>query len=490
MAITMTGEETFYTSIFDDTNESISGWRGCDNEIYFQGDDGLTYQITDSATLYRVDKDNVTRTLVESLSESEFQARLEATSGLPLPMASGPSCVGVLRPSNYLLYSQTSLASDGTNFSLWKVNSSGELECVTAVNYDHGSQINKAMYYIGTCGIANNKTNDDPIVIFYFGSSAGPIVYSRAWRLPSINDLLAANGAYRTSGETNLNNIAIQGAWSEYGGSRIASVIGGSNNRASNSYFWMLPYQGGTRLYFYQGPDDVIASGTDVDSFAYQMSLIHGDQFLAYFDLGEVTYSNSVAWAPDLTRHVDNTLFRTFNNDGELLPFPLYDADGFTVDSSGLGDFGPGATWVKLSSGRYLVTMGCMMQYNVGSQYTGSLHDLVCRWMAFFYDPQTGFHRLVGKGTFVPSTHAEMSNNETLPSVAQLQPSQVIIEYDETRQRLFWDVNLHFTGFAEGEEARNAFGMVDRLIAFDFTGEPCFLTEVDTTNYDFAARYP
>ena len=488
-AVTLTNEETFYTSIFDDANEPIlkNQYRG--GNVYFTGDDGLTYEVVADTSLYRIDKDTVTRSLVESLSESEFQSRLSAVSGLTLPSASTPRFLGVLRPHNYLLFSQASVSSDGTNFSLWKVNSSGILQCVSGINYAHPSDIKYAFYYVSVCGVTNNQTQDDPILVFYGNIGTVTTTFYRAWRLPSINDFIDGNGTYRSSSERFNNNIDATGGWSEtWGGAKVG--IPSDTYRAGRSTMWMVPYQGGTRLYYYQGPSDVLADGTGVDSYAYQMSLLHGDQFIGYIDLGEVTYQDNVLWAPDLTRTVDMSLMRTFNNEADLLPFTLYNADGFTIDVAGLGDFGPGATWTKLSNGKFLVTMGCMMQWHFGDQYNGAFHDLVGRWMAFFYDPATGIHRQVGRGTFVPCTHAEMYGTAVSPATVNFQPAGVVIEYDETLQKLFFDIDMVFWGDGAATKYRNAFGMVDRVISFDFTGEPCFLTEIDSTHYDFSARYP
>lgn len=488
-AVTITGEETFYTSIFDDTTEPIIGTQLRGGNVYVTGDDGLTYEVEGYTNLYRVNKDTVTRALVETLSEAEFSSRVLATSGLSQPSTSTPRFMGILRPHKYLLFAQASVSTDGTNFSLWKVNSSGSLQCVSAINYAHGSFVFYNPRSVSVCGVTNNQTQDDPIVVFYGDTGTLPNTYYRAWRLPSINDFIAGNGTYRSSTERSYNNIDATGGWSPYWGA--AHVTPPSDTyRAGRSTMWMVPYQGGTRLYYYQGPSDVLASGTAADSYAYQMSLLHGDQFIGYIDLGEVTYHDNVLWAPDLTRTVDMTLMKTFNGEADLLPFTLYNADGFTIDVSGLGDFGPGATWTKLSNGRFLVTMGCMMQWHQGDQYNGAFYDLVGRWMAFFYDPATGIHRQVGRGTFVPCTHAEMYGNAASPTITSFQPAGVVIEYDETLQKLFFDIDMVFWGDGEATKYRNAFGMVDRVIAFDFTGEPCFLTEVDTTNYDFAARYP
>jgi hypothetical protein len=76
------------------------------------------------------------------------------------------------------------------------------------------------------------------------------------------------------------------------------------------------------------------------------------------------------------------------------------------------------------------------------------------------------------------------------PTLSNFQPAGVVFEFDETRQRLYFNIDMSFWGDGDATKYRNAFGMVDKIIAFDFTGEPCFLTEVDTTHYDFTARYP
>lgn len=493
MALSLTNETQVYTSLINAPIEPLIGDRAIDGVDWVIGEDGVTYTFINGATgieRWRIDRDTFARTYVDTPS-NYIATAVTAKSSIPRPDSAGVRIVGYLRPKKYLLIAETSLSGSlvfrGTRFSLWYINSSGNFVCEAGIHYDHGSQINRVIQYVGVCGISNDKSDGDPIVVIYSGGT-GVFEYFRGWRLPGINDFISANGTYNITAVSNLNNIDFQGAWSHWWGPSPLRNVQGTSLRPSETAFWMLPYKDKTRVYFYVGPGDILIDGTGATAYNYQMSLLHGDQFTGYLNLDHMEYSNATAWVPDLTRTVDLNYMVTPDGDF-LIPFTLYNADGVTIDTVGAGDFAPGGNITKLRNGKWLVTFGAGLPYNPTNTYTGSLNDFVCRWMAFIYNPDTGQHRLVSRGTFQPTSQFEVSGYVS-GVTAGSRFYQPVIEYDEDRKRLFFNIAMYFTGLGTTENTKTLFGMVDKLIDFNFIGEPCFCTETDATYYDFTAKYP
>lgn len=481
MPTVITDERVVYNSIIDLANEPIAYRVALPGFIV--GDDGKTYQITiytdggtEAFALFEINKTAGTRTISYVLSEAALEAAVTAKSGIAAPGASSPKIVGILAPRNYFLVAQSGLSvSTYTIFSLWKIDSSGEPECLTATSYAHGSDSSKVLDYPDV-GISNNKTEDDPIVIIYSGDlSGGLAIFMRAWRLPSINGIIAKNGVMHTGVETGYNNVPAQGSYSDNWLGRSMSQFGGVTTRRATNYFAILPFNGRTRCYFYNGPGDTVTP--TVGSFSEVATATYGNQFFGYIDLGVVEYSDTTTWAPDFNPKVDSSLLKWTDNFTDYLPFMLWNADPSSADSDGYGDFAPGGTIQKISRNRWMVNFSASLSEN---QFSGSSYSMMGRWMSFTYDTKTGYFRLVTRGTYTPGTEAAY-NKTTLGTYRSYATYTM---YDETEKRVYFSLyNTINTGAGGG------FGMVDALIDIDLTGEPGFLTETDATYKDFVDRY-
>ena len=126
MPLTITNEREIYSSIIDLANEPRSNRAKVQNGNgpFVVGDNGKTYYLSyytdggsESLALYEVNLSAGTRSFSSSYSDVDMETAITAKSGLAAPSVSSPRVIGTLRPTNYFLVVQTSLAFDGSNIS-------------------------------------------------------------------------------------------------------------------------------------------------------------------------------------------------------------------------------------------------------------------------------------------------------------------------------------------------------------------------------------
>lgn len=491
----ITDEATVFPGTLDDASSpAFFNYPHSRHGILFEGDDGDTYTIlhddeenSGSSTnrIYRVNKIAGTRTLVGSLGYTEIVNGVQSTSGFGPTSADDARILGVLVPSNYFLCVQVGIggSSNSTTFSLWKINASSTPVCVTAIRFAHTSAVSRLWYRRHVAAITGNRTNSDAIVAIHGGSSSW--TEFRAWRLPGINQFISLNGTSYSSGVTAFNSVQIQGAYNEVWGVDITVTNGGPSERAAVQYGWLLPQGSDTRYYYYVGRSET--SVTTSSDFVNTNAATYPNGFFGYINLGNVNWSASSQWTPSTTRHINNSLIKT-NLGADAVPFTLVSANTATSDANGYGDYDPGPTIKKLADGTFLIIFGATLQYWRNNQYSGyASYDLLSRWMAYTYDPTTGVHTLIGKGTFNPCNLNEFNDGVNAAYLTSLEPYSTVLDFDEETNNMFFSISGRFWGDGSGTEDRNIFGMLGTVSLSDGY---CFLEETDTSYYDFTARYP
>lgn len=486
MALPIAGETFLYNGIRDTVSSPSTNTTGFMRNHQVKGADGKWYMLTyDEGTqnilLYRLDKANITRTLVQTLTPSQNSSKIATASGL-----SSGACnpVGTLGDTGYMLWVWPNAGTGFSTFSLWKVNSSGQFQCYAALQFNTLGSPGLYPGGIVSVDITGTKSNSDPIVFMTYPWSADPGYYNfRAIRLPSIT---AFTGTYNGS----------QSAYYEYQNQMVAMDNGGdyftalsaSSTRVSNWVGWFLPTaSGGTKWYFYVGPGEV-ANSLGHSTFIYNTSLTYGGQFVGYVNIGNpATFSPSTTWAPtSTTRVVSMTSFVNPDGASPFFPCNLYNADGSTYDSTSQGDYALAPTVQKLASGKYMVIFASLMSNSPNIQY-GTLDSyLVARYIAFEYDPATEIHTLVSRRSFRPCLFSDAG----IGSTNNFYRREVSVHYDEATKNFFYYLTVHDNSAGSSSWNRDMWGMVGPTYTYIPTGAPCFLEELDTAYADFIARYP
>lgn len=508
MAYIFSNDTSIYSGVVDVATCPVYGDVWNNNQVMFRGEDNLLYTLTVNSTsgftFYTVDTDAGQRSSAFSLSSTDIETMVVDKSGLTAPYFSF-GLVGVVQTTGYILFAALDSGFVGTVFGLFKVNSSGLLECVGAVRFQHFSQVEHVFYNTGVVSQSGNKTETDSILLFYNGTGYTTTVFFYGWRLPSPSQFASFNGTTYNSTVTGRNWIDMSGSWDGRFGSHLSNQSGGrASYRGCSAAYWVLPYSADesleTRLFYYVGKAET-QFHTDYPSSLYASDFVNDakttypDGFVGYLKLGDTEFSTSSAWAPDTTRYIDQDILREKTGTYTLMPFVLHDADGTTIDEKGYGDFGVGPTVSKISSGpgegAYVVGFASALQTYGYDQYgyTGG-NDVICRWQMFVYYPDQGYHRLVSKGSFAPVTRTQLGIGTSNPLYNSMDPYLTSVEYDPETRNLLWSYHATFWGDSESTRERNAFGKLGVLIDFNWGTGACFLQETDTTYYDFVARYP
>src|SRR5574343_1356784 len=235
---------------------------------------------------------------------------------------------------------------------------------------------------------------------------------------------------------------------------------------------------------FYVGKNDVVNAPVDSSDYIYQQSLTYGNQYLAYIDLGNVSFSTSSGWSESFNRTVDNSLLKASDGVTNLLPFTLYNADGTTVDTNGYGDFSPYGSEQYLSDGTRLITLSAGPQSYSVDQYSGSSYDDLVRWITFKYNSITGVHSLVSKGTLKPCNQVQMTNGTFVSGVL---PYHTDFYYDEVTKKVCYTITQAMVDFGSPFYPREGWGYMAGPI--ELAPGAAFLVEADTSYNDFVAKY-
>lgn len=494
-SFSITDEATVFPGTLDtSTSPAYLSYPSSRHGLLFEGEDGDTYTILHGEeentggspnTIYRVNKLAGTRTVVTSFGYTEISAGVLSVAGLSNTSSDDARILGVLYPTNYFLCVQVGIggASNATTFSLWKINASSTPTCVSAIRFAHTSSVQRLWYRRHVAAITGNRTNSDAIVAIHGGSSSW--TEFRAWRLPGINQFISLNGTSYSTGVTAYNSVQIQGAYNEIWGVDTTVTNGGPSERAAVQFGWLLPQGSDTRYYYYVGRSET--STTTGSDFVDSNAATYPGGFFGYINLGNVNFSDSSQWTPSTTRHINNSLIKTHLG-ADAVPFTLVNANIASSDTNGYGDYDPGPTVKKLSDGTFLVIFGATLQYRRSNQYSGyTSYNLLSRWMAFSYNPTTGVHTLVGKGTFNPCALNEFNDGVDAAFLTSLEPYSTVIDYDEETNNMFFSISARFWSDGSGTQDRNIFGVLGSISLADGY---CFLEETDETYYDFVARYP
>lgn len=483
-------QDTVYQLGEHDTNYSPRFMYGVQHRYpSFFGEDGNEYQISykpgafGGYELLQLDRTALTRT-AQTITNTYLAAQVLSVSGLT--QVPDPFAAAVLGNFNRVIFISPGAVHPST-FSIWKVNSSGNLVCESAIQYDH---VSSTFYFMGShlgTYITGNQTADDPIYACYW---SGSVAYLRGWRLPSLNQFAALNGTRLTNGTEIDNNNA---DFSDGDALIMQNLNSFGSARRFERFGWMLPNASGQgRWYFYIGPGDVYSNSlgafaspgppyTPASPFIASSAAALGDQFVGYIDLGNSAYNTSSKWTPGTTKVATVTTLQTADGN-PVLPFILHKADGYSYDSAAKSDFYPGPTVKKLSNGTYLVIFASFLHSDL---YGGGGMLPLCRYMAYIYTPATEVHVLVASGTFQPFPDGDgLSTGETFSG------QEVAVEYDETTNRFYYHLNVVVPTSGTGENIRDFWGVVLPPNDGFILNSPSFLQETDVTYKDFTDRYP
>lgn len=448
------------------------------------GDNGKKYHVvqaesggTDSdITVFELDKDHVTRTVVQTEDSSSLNSKVVATSGLS--GETGHKVWGVLGNTGYLLLISWGIFAHAV-FSLWKVNSSGHFDCAAAIAYEHGPFSTVYMYRRAVCGISGNGGMNDAIVAVYLGFLSYQL-YIRAIRLPSINAFLGYNGTSFPEAVTNRNIKAIDDG--DY--LNTSPVL--NSSRGFYKWGWLLPSStGSTRLYFMVNSDDADRVGTDSPWITTNAAL-YGNQLVGYINLGNVSFSTTTDWVPGLTKVLDQETLQDETGTYPYMPWNAVDASGSTADSDGSNDFCIGPRVQPRNDGTYIVTFATLINtLRHSNAYSGSPANFIGRYMSFLYTPATGKHVLIAKQSFQPCDRYTVT--ETYDTFGRL---EAMVEYDEDKGSYFYNFQVSVPSLPEDRAYTDIWGSVGLVGVGIPAATPCFLEESDPAYYDFVAKYP
>lgn len=455
----------------------------------FQGGDGKYYQVSSNPgisgdyniILYRVNREEVTRTSVQAYTKAEAQDEIYSASGLN--SEENNVCLGPLGNTGRLLFISPSVVASST-FSIWKVNSSGSLVCEAAVQFAHGGgYLPDARYPIG-CFLSGDQTSSSSIYLFYIGALwYAPFI--RGYRLPSVNDFGSFNGTVFSGTEYSYNNVAI-----DAGDPLIMQSFNSSTSRPAKFFGWCVPNSSGnTRYYYYIGEPDVAANASGTlygapgsgSAWINSNAATYGNQLLGYINVGNSSFSPTVAWTPGVSKSVAmNSFVDEFET--PAFPYTLHKGDGQTYDSGGSSEYFPAPTVKKLSDGTYMVIFAGFLG---NSLYILGDKKPLGRYKAFIYTPSTEKYVLVAAGTFKPT---ELGN--FIPTTHGYFADEMAVEYDEELDRFFYHINVYDITSGDSARYRDIWGVISPVYDGVPLGTPTFLEENDVTYKDFVARYP
>ena len=490
--------EIYLTGAVDDLSTPLTNMWPAMGSLYFEGQDGNRYQVLENTAyggtsfdFFIVDPVAGTRTFAFEKTGTELGAMIAAKGGTGFG-GSGCLFLGALDPHGYLLSIGVSLAGldSHTAYHLWIINSLGELECRAAIRFNHGSIITAAPYTLGPAAITGSKSLDDAIVFIYAGKSN--LQYFCAQRLPGISSFESLNGTIYSSTVYNYNNIDFHNTYNDRWGPYVTNIENETSYRNSKRYFWILPHTGsGTRVYFYVGKADVQwhldnPGSSRLSTFISANASTYPNGFCGYVNIGNVVFSSSGQWSPNVEPTIDMTVVRN-QGGGNFFPASLYNSDG-TTDTKGYSDYDPAPVVRKIiggtNTGKYYVIFSGTLKEAPFDQYANTPeYTLLARWAMFMYDPSTGVHELIEKGAAEP---ADIADYGYLPENT-LYPVNSMVDFDPDSRTLLWSIDYYLPGGGSTASFRNGFGTLGVLEA---DGLPCFLEETDLSYYDFVAKYP
>jgi hypothetical protein len=489
MAFSITPDTIIFGGTMDSVSSPLINRKVQSRPVTFTGGDGKSYQVSTGIgtgavfeiELFEVNKELVTRTSRQLFTPSEVQAEIFSASGLTSELNN--TCLGPLGNTGRLLFSSPSVVGSST-FSTWRVNSSGNLVCEAAVQFAHGSSYYADARLPTGCFVSGNQTSSDSIYLLY-GGYLWYAPHISGYRLPSVSGFVGQNGSIFTGTQISNNNVFIDG-----GDPLIIRSFNTATARPYKFFGWCLPdSDGDTRYYYYIGEPDVASNATGTlfsapgtgSSWINSNAATYGNQLLGYISLGTSAFTTGALWVPGLSKSVAMSHF-VDEFDTPVFPYTLHIANGLTYDSDGKSEFFPAPTVKKLSDGTYMVVFAGFLD---STQYGINDPEPLGRYKAFIYTPATERYILVAGGTFKPTEVANI-----LSPTNAYYADEMSVEYDETLDRFFYQVNVYDIGAGDAARYKEIWGVISPVYSGVPLGTPTFLEEADVTYKDFTARYP